>query len=241
MLPIRLATFAEGRQNMDRIESLLQRPKSYNNIDGVGELSVGFMMLGFAALIWLQDHSSSAAPWHKVYVVLPLILLMASAIEYVSKAIKKRITYPRTGFVEYRKRDNVWIAVVSFVGSALAAAGLAMAARFHWNVGSYAGITTPGALLGLVFAAAYAHGIARSVRWKWVVTFAIAIVSVLIAMLPSELLRRVAGSGFGVLSAGAVGAWLLSILLYGVILLASGAISLVLYLRHTEPPAEAVQ
>ena len=226
---------------MDRIESLLQRPKYYHNIDGVGELSIGFMMLGFAVLIWLQDHSSSAAPWHKVYVVLPLILLMASAIDYASKAIKKRITYPRTGFVEYRKRDNVWVAAISFVVSALAAAGLAMAARSHWNAGSYVGITTPGALLGLVFAAAYAHGIARSVRWKWAVTFVIAIVSVLIAMLPSELLGRLAGSGGGVFSAGAVGAWLISILLYGVILLASGAISLVLYLRQTDPSAEAVQ
>jgi MFS family permease len=226
---------------MDSIEGLLERPKVYNNIDGVGELGMGFMMLGFALLMWLQAHSSNGAVWHKMYVVLPFILLMGTIIDRGGKAIKERITYPRTGFVEYKKRDNVWIAAIAFVTSALVAMGLAFAARSHWGIGSHLGLTTPAALIGLVFAAAYAYGIARVARWKWAVAGAIATSSVVIAMLPAELVGAIAvsTSGAGAFSAGAVGAWLLSILTYGAILLISGAISFVLYLRHTQPPATA--
>jgi len=226
---------------MERIESLLERPKFYNNIDGVGEFGIGCMILGYTLLTWLQARSASGAIWHKVYIVLPLIFVMVSIIDRGSKAIKKRITYPRTGFVAYRKRDCVWPVAIAFVVSAMVSAGIGLAARSHWSIGSHLGFTTPGALLGLAFAAVYAYGIARSVRWKWAVVAAMAICSIVIAMLPAELLGAVAGSGAGGFSAGAVGAWLVSILLYGVILLISGGISFVLYLRQTQPPADAVR
>ena len=228
---------------MDKIESLLQRPKLYNNIDGVGELGMGFMLLGFALLQWLQANSPRNSMWHKVYVVLPLILLMAAIIDWGSKAIKGHITYPRTGFVEYKKRDNVWIAAIAFVTSALVAAGLAFAARSHWSIGSHLGLTTPGALVGLAFAAAYAYGVARAVHWKWAVVGAISACSVVIAMLPADWAGAIVGSpsNAGPFSPGNVGAWLLSILTYGAILLFSGVISFVLYLRHTQPPGQAAE
>jgi hypothetical protein len=226
---------------MDQIESLLNRPKAYYNIDGLGELVMGFMMFGFALLTWLQAHSPGGSLWHNVYVVLPLILLMVSIIDYGSKVVKRHITYPRTGFVEYKKRETVWPAAIAFVTLALVAAGLAFAARSHWGIDSHFGLTVPAALVGLVFAAAYAYGVARAVRWKWAVVSAIAICSVAIAMLPADLVGKLADSGQTGLSAATVGAWLLSVLVYGVILLISGAISFVLYLRHTQPPVRMAE
>jgi hypothetical protein len=227
--------------DMDKIESLLQRPKFYNNVDGVGELGVGVMLLSFGLLQWLQANSPHNAIWHKFYVALPLILLMASIIDWGSKAIKKHITYPRTGFVEYKKRDTVRAGAVAFVVSALVAMGLAIGIRTHWGIDSHWRLAAPTALFGLLFAASYAYGIARSVLWKWVVVGAIAICSFVIAMLPAELLGAMAGSGTGGVSAPAIGAWLLSILSYAAILLTSGGLSFVFYLRHTQPPAEAAQ
>jgi hypothetical protein len=224
---------------MERIESLLEKPKFYNNIDGVGELGMGCMILGYALLMWLQAHAPGGSLWHKVYVVLPLIFLMVSIIDRGSKAIKKRITYPRTGFVEYKKREMVWPAAIAFVTSALVAIGLGFAARSHWGIGSHWDLTTPAALFGLLFAAVYAYGVARAVRWKWAVVGAIAICSVVIAMLPADLVGKLADSGQVGFSAATVGAWLLSVLVYGVILLVSGGISFWLYLRHTQPPTPA--
>jgi len=225
---------------MDQIESLLQRPKLYNNIEGVGELSTGFMLLGFGLLSWLQARSPAGAIWHRMDVFVVWVGLMLLGIHYGSKAIKTHITYPHTGFVEYRKRGS-GPAPIAFVVAALVAAGIAFAARFHWNTGFHLRLTTPVADFGLAFAVVYGFGIARAVRWKWAVVGAIAICSVVVAMLPEDLLGAIAGNAsvFGGISAGAAGAWLLSILAYGTILTVSGAISFVLYLRHTQPPAQA--
>ena len=49
---------------MDQIESLLNRPKAYYNIDGVGELAGGFMCLGCGLLMWLQAHAPKDSVWH---------------------------------------------------------------------------------------------------------------------------------------------------------------------------------
>src|ERR1035441_463118 len=88
---------------MDQVGSLLDRPKLYYNIDGVGELRGGFTMLGFALLMWLQAHSPSGAIWHQMYAFVVYMAVMFSIIHYGTKAIKNHITYPPTGFVEYRK------------------------------------------------------------------------------------------------------------------------------------------
>lgn len=226
---------------MDQIESLLQRPKLYNNVDGVGELGLGSMFLGSALLQWLPIHSSI---WHRYGSFLGFLLLIA-AIHYGVKAIKTHITYPRTGFVEYRRRDFFWRGMIGGADVGLVF-GLSFtllgklhlkAAHAHW------GLTVPAALFGLVFAAAYAYGMARAVPWKLAAAAAMAICSVAIAMLPASAVELMVGNGPG---AAALPEWIfgalwLTLILYGAILTISGAISFVLYLRHTQPPIQAAE
>jgi len=230
---------------MNQIESLMKRPVLYNNIDGVGELGMGFMLLGFALLSWLQANSPRNAIWHRMDVCAVWVGLMLLGIHYGSKAIKTHITYPRTGFVEYRKQKaRGWLAFVQGGVTALVAAGLAFAARSHWDIdGSHWGITTPVALMGLVFVLFYMLHIARAVPWKWAVASAMVICSVVIAMLPAGVVGEVGGSTSAVatLSERSFGAWLLFITMYGAIFLISGGISFVLYLRHTQPAAETAE
>jgi hypothetical protein len=219
---------------MDQVGSLLDRPKLYYNIDGVGELGCGFMMQGFGMLTWLQAHSPKDAVWHQMYAVVIYVLVVLSIIHYGTKAIKNRITFSRTGFVEYRKKDALRVGIVAAFVSPLAAVGLVVAQRRHWDVTAWV------ALFGLLFAASYAYGIARAVRWKWVVVWAMTAASLAIAFLPA--------SWFGALAADSwvthpvrtklVGAYLLSFLIYGAMLLISGGISFWLYLRHTQAPAQ---
>ena len=223
---------------MDQIEMLVQRPLLYNNIDGVGELGLGFMFLGSALLQWLPIDASW---WHRYGSLLGFLLLI-TAIHHGVKAIKTHITYPRTGFVEYQKRDAVWRPMILGAGvSALIAVGLAFAARSHRDFGgSHWGLATPAALYGLVLAVGYAWKIASTVRWKWAVAAAMAISSVAIAMIPEGVI----GAAVGRRSAAVTthewifGALLLTFAFYGAILLISGGISFVLYLRHTQPAAE---
>ncbi len=235
----------EEAAKMDQVERMMQRPKLYNNIDGMGELGIGFMLLGFALLTWLQAHSPAGAIWHRMDLFVVWVGLMLLGIHYGSKAIKQRITYPRTGFVEYRKRGGHWRAMIlAACVSALIAACLFLVTRSHREIGgSHWGMTTPVALIGLVFVVFYVLHIARSVRWKLVVAAAMAICYVAIAMLPAGVVGKVAGSTSVVatLSERSSGAWLLTITIYGAVLMISGGTSFVLYLRRTQPAAETAE
>ena len=227
---------------MDQIESLLDRPKFYYNIDGVGELGIGVMLLGCALLQWLQIHSPKGSIWNSWVALFLWIGLMLSIIDHGSKAIKKHITFPRTGFLEYQKRDTVWRPLVIALGASVLAGGMSfvLAARSHWDIGrSHWGLTTPAALFGLVFAASYAYRFAKAVRWKWAVVLAMAICSLVIALLPANLVGSLAKNSWLIATypARSVGVLLLSISLYGMLILISGGISFLLYLRHTEPAA----
>jgi hypothetical protein len=151
--------------------------------------------------------------------------LMCLILHYGPKAIKKHITYPRTGFVQYRARDSRWRpAILGAVAGAAVAAGLSIALRRHWN------LTTPAALFGLLFAATYAYHFARTVRWKWAVAGIVALGSVAIAVLPEDVIGAVANHSWQ-------GAFVLTMTLYGAVLSISGGISFWLYIRHTEAPA----
>jgi len=110
------------------------------------------------------------------------------------------------------------------------AVGLIIASRRHWD------ITTPASLIGLVFAASYAYHIARPVRWKWVVVWAIALGSLVIAFLPADVLGALANDSSAAHPVGAklTGTILLSLMIYGTMLLVSGGISFWLYVRHTQ-------
>jgi hypothetical protein len=226
---------------MDQIEKLVRRPALYNNVDGVGELGLGFLLLGCGLPASLPIQSPI---WHKWGSFVWFMVLIA-AIHYGSKAIKEHITYRRTGFIEYRKQKaRRWLSFTLGGVTAIAAWGLAHFARSHSDlVGSHWGMTTPVALIGLVIVVFYVLHIVSVVRWKWAVAAAMAICSVAIAMLPAGVVGGVAGSTSAVatLSERSFGAWLLTITIYGAIFLISGGISFVLYMRRTQPAAETAE
>jgi hypothetical protein len=213
---------------MDEIKSLLNRPKYYNNIDGVGELGMGFMMLGFGLLMWLQAHAPKGSAWHGMWAFAIYMTVLFSILHYGAKAIKTRYTYPRTGFVEYRKHDRIWTGVAAFVLSVVASVAL-FAGRRHLDLSAL------GSLFGVVLAAGYAYRIAREVRWKLVVAGAIALGSLATAILPANLLAAVAGEigAAHPVRTKLYGTYLLSILLIGTMFTISGGISFWLYLRQT--------
>src|SRR5579872_6094058 len=133
---------------MDQVQNFLQRPKSYYNVDGVGELGIGFMCLGYALLAWLQLHAPKDSVWHRMYMFFIYLTVMTAIIHYGSKAIKDRITYRRTGFVDYSQRDKYWFPLAMGAGvSGLLLVGLLLAVRQHWQISALAPIA------GLVMAA----------------------------------------------------------------------------------------
>lgn len=220
---------------MDQVGSLLDRPKFYYNIDGMAELGGSVLCLGCALLLWVETHSSANSVWHRILFFAYVGLMLV--IHYGTKAIKTHITYPRTGFVEYRRSYRRLTTIIASGLGALVTVGLAIAFRRHWD------ITTPASFMGLVFAAAYAYQIARPVRWKWVVVWAIALGSLVIALVPADVLGALANDSSAAhpVRNKLAGIMLLSLMIYGTILLVSGGISFWLYVRHTQAPAREDQ
>jgi hypothetical protein len=217
---------------MNRVDSLLGRPMFYYNIDGVGELGCGVMCLGWALLGWLQLNAAEGTLWHGMPAFIVYVTVMLSTIHFGSKAIKNRITYPRTGFVEYRKVDAVWRPMILGAAiSALAATGVAMARRSRLDLTASAPL-----LLGLLFAGSYARGFARTAPWKWAVFAAMTLGSLLLAVLLP--VRSSDPQGSPVFPAGFRMTCILTMALYGALLLISGGISFWLYLRRTQAPAQ---
>lgn len=220
---------------MDQVASFLKRPETYYNIDGMGELGVGFMCLGYALIMWLQLHTRKDSIWNPMYLFVG-VGLMCVIIHYGTRAIKNHITYPRTGFVVYRMR--IWPRIILLGVSALVSAGSAL--LVFVTVRSYLDILTPVFLMGLLLAASYAYGIARRVPWKWAVVLGIVLGSLAIAIFPGNLASILAGaSRFPAwFPAKSAGAFLLCMMLYGSMFLISGGISFWLYLRHTQAPGK---
>ena len=149
---------------MERIEELLRRPTSYNNIDGVAELAMGFMGIGFFVLIWMQWHSSPLSLWHSIWTLFAYIGLMCVIIHFGTKAIKERITYPRTGFISYRRSKAVWATIVAAPAAALTTLAILALRKTAMDT------SIPIFLAGSLFlTSGYAFRVAREVQWKWIV------------------------------------------------------------------------
>jgi hypothetical protein len=207
----------------DSIKQYMERPKQYANIDGTTEMTYGILFLGIALYGGLQALLPGSSIWrHTPYA---LILMEAVIIPFIClgyfapKAIKRYITYPRTGYVAYRTSKEFNWAKVAQVCAAIAviAAVIALLGR---HIG--AALLLPG--LAVAFVAWYClFGIliSRTERWKWFVYSSLAITLLII-------LHAVNWD----LLAWAPRAALLAALTYT----ASGLASLVLYMRRTKAP-----
>lgn len=217
---------------MQQIQALLSRPRVYNDIDGVGEISMGFMLLGFLLVFWMQIHSTLHSFWNRSYGFLLFILLMSLALHFGRKAFKQKVTYPRTGFVRYRA-TSIWYILVSAGATAVSVVFIVRNLRHLLET-----VSTVGFFYSLFMAACYGYGVARAVPWKWLVASAIFSSGTIVAFLPATVLQPlVAGSpradDFGVRLLVALFPYFL---VWSPLFLLSGSISLILYLRNTHAP-----
>jgi hypothetical protein len=230
---------------MDQIEKLMQRPKFYGNVDGVGELGVGFTFLGLALLLWPQIGLPDDSIWNRMDVSFLCLGLLLLVSHYGTKVIKKHITYPRTGFAKYRTEYSIWSLVPGIFGI-IGIVLILVLPTPHWDLAHRSRwlSTINNALVGLVLTAFYAINFARPTRWKWIVTGLMLFSAIASAWLPADVVAVLDRDSRGVAwftTDKMVGVLLLTMLLDGVLLLISGGISFVLYLRHTQPAAETAE
>ncbi len=217
----------------EQVRSYLEQPFRYYNIDGLGEIGIGVMMLGYSLNSWMQAFTTSKSVWHQVWFLMLYVVLMVIVIHFGAKFLKQRITYPRTGFVEYRRDAKARIAPMVLTVVTTSAVVTLLIDR-HVN---------PAAMMGLILVPTYAYGIGRMAQWKWLVAAVLAAGSLAVASLPTGVLESIAHDSAAGLRVppGTVGSWLLESLFVGATLLVSGAITLCLYLSRTQAPEQAAE
>jgi len=112
----------------------LSRPKRYDKNDGTAEMVVGIMAMGFALLgSWqaiLPQNSIGRHGFAEALLFFAGFLLMAGLMHWVSRAIKRRITWPRTGYVAHhlggptaKSKKSFWTVMITIavLGAVMAA------------------------------------------------------------------------------------------------------------------------
>jgi hypothetical protein len=213
-------------KTQSEIQDYVKRPGRYSNIDGSGEMTFGAMYLAFALLGYLQSILPKDSTWRHDFsglLFMYIVLVPAMGLAWWgTKAIKKYITYPRTGYVAYNwaAKRSVVAMIVAGVAGAVVSAAFAFAV-FYARRHNAVDFLRMGMLIG--YGAPYlgAPFLSKGHSWKWFVALfmavGLAVVSVTARGDVLELFPPVA-------------------LFVGLTWLASGGITLYLYIRRTHPP-----
>jgi len=206
----------------DETSQIEQRVQRYWYSDGIAELMGGgvFLILSlyFTAQQYFGEESLAGNLLHAAFVLVLIGALLLG--RKLINSLKTRVTYPRTGYVEYRRYGDslMWRRFLAF----FAAMGVAMAAVFITrrieSIDAMAAST--GALVAAIFLVkqGWSSGVARFYVFS-LVSLALGVALSLSGFLPGYNL----GLFYGVM---------------GVILAISGGITLKRYLSENPMPAE---
>lgn len=215
------------------LQNVMEKPKRADSYDGTGEMVFGLMALSYGLLGYVQVALPKNSIWRQgsygKLLFFAGVLLMLGLMIGVTKVIKKRITWPRTGYVKYRNpgRKFRWAFPVAVgVFSAVIAAGLAWLMWFDRRH-DWMSLVWMGNVL--LYAAGYVYWIYRMERdrpWKWLVLLFMALGLLTIALIAP---------------AGLVGLGQLMLLFVGMVWLGSGGATLYLFIRHNQPPVPEIE
>jgi hypothetical protein len=198
----------------NNIDKIARRTYRYFYDDGLVEMALGllFISVGLWLVIW-NGLSSSALSGLFLAVGLPLLIFGGAFIfKRVIKQLKERITYPRTGYVSYRQNQpdrGRWLVI----GAALFLASAALLLPDSLNQMP----VIVGSLMGIILI----YMGYRVEVWRFYLIGGVAVIL-----------------GFGLAQSGVEEVPALGLLFTGsgIALLASGVITLIVYLRRHPKP-----
>jgi hypothetical protein len=205
----------------DPVREAAKRAERYWYEDGIWEIGFGLLNLVLGAFYLLVHFESQA--WNGPLMIIPLLLQVAIImgagwlVRRVVTHLKERITYPRTGYVAYRKatplgrvKRVVLIGIIAVVVSALVGAVAASDGQK-----SFVPLVVGTLLAGVMVYLGYRFGLAR--MYGLAVLLVGLGAGIYYAGLNNEMGSAVFFGGFGVL------------------LLITGGITLLIYLGRTHP------
>jgi len=210
-----------------QIKDYTRRPNRYENIDGTVEILFGSGCLGGWLAGEIGPHLPATHFWQHnlIGVMIPLygaFALCGAAAALLNRAIKRRITFPRTGYVVPSKVGKTPRTIYFFCGVAVAAAilgFLVFQAQRHHAFGAMR-------IVGIAaFAGAYALTVRTQSRehpWKYLVALGLTL------GLTASAYARPAATNEEFFHP--------VMLILALTWFASGALTLLLYIRRTHTP-----
>lgn len=131
------------------LDDIGRRPQKYWNVDGLPELVMGLLWMVWGAAWLIGETLPRDWRWNAYWMLTPVLLAFSGvAAVWLTKRLKARLTFPRTGYVEWRepgRSTHVLGAVV-----AIAAAVVLVAAIRGGDPGRHAAPVL-GVILSLAF------------------------------------------------------------------------------------------
>ena len=110
-------------KNTDPTQEIIRRTQRYWYVDGLNELAVGVVVSLLGVYYYVLGHipNSGTRAWLLGLGMPALIILGALAGRWVVARLKEHLTYPRTGYVSYRRpgiRRRILVSLLSAVAAA---------------------------------------------------------------------------------------------------------------------------
>lgn len=208
--------------SQDQLHQIARRTERYWFEDGIWEIGFGLVNALLALFYWIITLSDWTGPRLFILLILQLGVITGAffVMGRVVKALKERITYPRTGFVAYRRpetrarlRKALFAALLAgLIGAFVSVVSSLQAAEDHLPLITGAILAVALALIGY--------------RFNLLRMYLLALLSIVVgygisfASLPDTLIAPVF---FGS---------------YGLLIFLSGLITLLIYIARTRPAGE---
>jgi hypothetical protein len=198
-----------------------QRAIQYFFVDGTGELAISIVCLALAFYFWVESAMPGSLLAEFLSGSFALIILASSFIlNRLVRAFKQRVTYPRTGYIAYRKEETKHRVIRSIMAAIIAmlVAGLM---TYLFLKGDAGAINLMPAISGLAFGL-----ILGLIAWRAAITryYILSIFSI------------VSGTLLGFSSLSNMAGLTLYYAVMGVTLLGVGLYTLLTYLRNNPLP-----
>jgi hypothetical protein len=114
------------------LDDLEQRPRRYWHVDGIPELVMGGIWILWGAAVLIGEALPRGPGFVVYWLTVPAVLALSGvAARWLVIRLKERLTYPRTGYVDYpepTRRTRVMAAAIA-IAAAAAMAGVLLIGR----------------------------------------------------------------------------------------------------------------
>ena len=201
----------------NNIDTIMQETRRYWYEDGFAEIAIGLLFSTVGGGLYLQYRAEDNPLWLMVVIIGLMLFILFSVVivRWVVTQLKERVTYPRTGYVEYNEKPDPVAQRFALIFPIIAAAMILFLPEAY-NI--------LGVAVGLMMGAIMAFFAYRTGVWRFLIASLVAI-----------------GAGIlgGYLTLNEIVSTALVFGIMGIVLLLSGAVTLLQYIQNN-PSSEGM-